>query len=211
MENKIEGCIITEKEILIKPKDSPIRVIIIFRNNSSNEYMINGYINLLDFTDIWTKIINDSFKNDDFNLSETYLDLIGFEVTLKEKGLIRREPFFDNKPRLSKLRKITSLQIKNKLMNILNNNSELFNKIRSVKPKKIDIELIENFVQTEIYDYSRNFLDNIKNISDIIWGINIIVNFDQSINAYKACNIIDIMNIIAKHIVEMTRYQIMKL
>jgi len=205
IEENIDGWIIYEDRILIKPKNSLINFINICSiDKMIGEFYLEGFINLLNYTDIWINLLKHSIKDNIFDLTEIFLDLIGYEVLLKWKGLIYKNPIFINNPKLYQFKKIN---IKNELMTILNNNINLLNKIKIIKPKYINIEIITNSYSKK-EDTFQNIFKTIENPSDIIWKINAHAYLTPNIKTSKIVDSIDIMNIIAKDIIKVTRFHI---
>ncbi|RLE72583.1 MAG: hypothetical protein DRJ45_01615 [Thermoprotei archaeon] len=89
-------------------------------------------------------IINRGDMNEKY--VKLYRILKGMEAQLEYKGIINRKPFFINLSKLNRLKNfLPDLKISNTLISILNNDKELLELIRKIKPGELTIGLKSMF------------------------------------------------------------------
>jgi len=180
---------------------------------------LRGYINLSDFTDIWTKVIIRSMWGTEFNLSEFFVTLMGFEASLQLRGFLHRTPTFVSCPRLYELSKhIPSLRVKNDLVIALNSNSNLLDLVKLVKPRKVDLKLTDGTSlirsrRREGIESFEIFLHYLRDPNEIVWEVEVSAKLldvaRNSIDEVRVERAIDLMNLISEEIVIIAREQTM--
>jgi len=216
IEERIETWFSLEQRIVIEPKDSSIKYIEVF-STPSREMVFSGCVDLSDFPEIWVKILSQSLRDNIFNISDTFVRLLGLGVTLKWKGLLSKRAAFVTNPALRELsRYVPSLKVKSRLADVLNHNSGLLDKIDLVKPEWVDVKLaFISPIQKSKMDLSRLRLEYFKDPNEIIWKINVGFSlnrtFSQWFNKPKALGLIDMMNLIASDVLDTSRQQVMDL
>jgi hypothetical protein len=211
---KIESYYSQGNRLVITLKDSPLRKIEIFSTNSG-DLQFSGLLDLSDLPELWTKILAQSLKNNAFNMSKIFIELLGLVSTLKWTGFISKKPIFISNPALHNMRKqFPSLKIKNDLAVALLHNSLLIEKLRSVKPDTIAVHLafIPRVLKSES-DLRHARFEYIKDPNEIIWKINIGFHlnepFKSRFNRSTASDLIDVMNLIAEDVLDISNRQVM--
>jgi len=214
IKEKIESYRFQENRLVITLKDSSLRNINIFSTNS-RELQFSGLIDLSDFPEIWTEVLLKSLKDKVFNMSEIFIEFLGLVSTLKWTGLLSKKPVFVPNPALNNLRKqFSSLKIKNDLANVLTNDLMLIEKISLVKPESTEIRLmfIPRIVRSEM-DLRHSRLEYMRDPNEIIWKINIGFHLNESFksrfNRSTASDLIDMMNLIAEDVLDISNRQVM--
>jgi len=202
--------------LVITLRDSHLRKIDIFFPNS-RELQFSGLLDLSDFPEIWTNILTQSLKDNVFNMSKMFLELLALVSTLKWIGFLSKKPVFISNPALDNIRKhFPSLKIKNDLAVALLHNSLLIEKLQSVKPETLDVRLafIPRVLKSET-DLRRARFEYMKDPHEILWKINVGFqlnehfkkDFDRSI----ASDLIDVMNLIAEDVITVSKQLVMTL
>jgi hypothetical protein len=180
-----------------------------------------GYLNLLDFTDIWVKAITYSLQNSVFDLSRVFKKLIELEASLRWEGLFRRKPVFVVNPRVPELMKqFPELRVNTGFTEAFNGDGGLMDEIHSTKPLRIEIKMMyflsyfsSNALRSKS-DEREALLQYVKNPDKIIWEISLLIPLlgkDQSVDPVKATSSLNIMDALADKIVQGTRSLIMSL
>jgi len=213
---KIDSSYSQGNRLVITLKESPLRKIDIFSPNSK-ELQFSGLLDLSDFPELWTQILMQSLTANVFNMSQTFLELLGLVSTLKWTGFFFKKPVFISNPALHNMRKqFPSLNIKNDLAVALLHNSVLLEKLRSVKPNTIDVRLafIPHVLKSE-QDLRHARFKYMKDPNEIIWKINVgfqsIEPFKRGFNRSTASDLIDVMNLIAEDVITVSTKRIMTL
>ncbi len=192
--------------VVITLKDSHLRKIDISYPNSK-ELLFSGLIDLSDFPEIWTNILTQSLNNNIFNMSETFIKLLALVSTLKWTGFLSKKPVFVSNPALPNISKrFPSLKINNALTIALLQNSLLLNKINSVKPETIDVRLafIPRVLKNEA-DLRKARFEYMKDPNEIIWKINVSFKFNKRFDRPIASDLIDIINLIAENVINVSK------
>jgi len=213
---KIEAYHSQGKRLVITLKESPLRKIDIFPPNSK-ELQFSGLLDLSDFPDLWTQILTHSLNDNVFNMSKTFLELLGLVSTLKWTGIFSKKPIFISNPALDNMRKqFPSLKIKNDLASALLRNSLLIEKLRSVKPESIDVRLayIPRVLKSDT-DLRHARFEYMKDPNELIWKINVGFQFNEyfkkGFDRYIALALIDLMNLIAEDVIAVSTQRVMAL
>jgi hypothetical protein len=174
-----------------------------------------GYLNLLDFTDLWVKAITYSLQDNVFDLSRVFLKLMELEATLRWEGLFRRKPIFVVHPRVPELMKqLPELRINTGLTKEFNDDRELMDKITSTKPLRIEIKLMyflsyfSNNARHRRTDEREALLQYATNPDKIIWEIHLLLPLlrkGESVDEGKAMCSLEVMDALADKIVEGSR------
>lgn len=196
---------------------SPMRSLTIHAIDAPNGRGIiefQGYLNLLDFTDIWVKAITFSLHDNVFDLSSVFLKLIELEAALRWEGLFRRKPIFAVHPRVPELmQQRPELQLNPELTEACNSDPELMAQINSTSPRRIEIKLMHLLTYGSHTRHSRAtdreaLLQYARNPDKIIWEISVLIPLlrtDQSVDQGKAMAVLDVMDALADKIVHSTR------
>ena len=203
----------TRERFVSLPKDSPVRSIELSFPHPK-ETAFSGDIDLADFPEIWSRILLKSLKKTDFNLSEMFIKLLGLVSTLKWRGVFRKKAVFVSNPALHALAKqFPSLEINNRLVHSLNDNSKLLAEIESVRPLNIDVKLA--FIP-RISGNERGLnlarLEYIKDPHEIIWKLKVNLPLKENsrilFKSPRALKVIELMNVIAEIIVNVSEEQV---
>lgn len=197
-------------------KDSHLQKIDIFSPNPIT-VQFSGWLDLSDLPTLWTKILKHALKDNVFNLSKIFVELLGLVSTLRWTGFFSKNPAFTSNPALNDLRKpFPALTIKPDLARTLCNNSVLLEKLRSVRPDTVDIRLafIPRVLQSE-RDLKHARVEYMKDPNEIIWKINVGFHGHKSLKKkftpVLTLELLDVMNLITEDVIDVSTQQIMLL
>ena len=211
IKEKIATWSITEKGISIIPENSLMHIIDIdYESYENTELMFRGYIKLTDFTDVWAKVLECSLGVKDFSLSVVFKELLGLEVSLKWKGLFRKQPFFTLNPRLQEIgEEMSNLKTNNKLAITLNNDRCLLKAITKIKLYILDVELTNNLITWKQRIKPKNHYKETFDPNDIIWRISAMIRYPRTIfpltNEKRITSLLDVMETVSGIIIEVSR------
>lgn len=222
--DRVDTYVALGRETVVTLHDSPMRSLNI-RLAGAPGFMgvieFQGYLNLLDFTDIWVKAVSAALTDNEFDFSRVFLRVMGLETTLQWRGLIRRTPTFITNPRIQELTKhLAALQINTQLTDELNRDTELMHRINTLKPRRIDAKLM-GFLSYVPHPTPRRQTDDLEalrryaqNPDKIIWEISLLIPLltkDGALDIAKTRSALDVMNSLADKLIHVTRHLILSL
>lgn len=220
--DRVDTYVSLGRETVVTLSDSQMRSLNV-RSAGAPGFMgvieLQGYINLLDFTDIWVKAISASLTETDFDFSRVFLKVMALEAALQWRGLFHRSPTFIVNPRLQELTKhLPALQVNNQLSEELNRDTELVRQISTIKPRRIDVKLM-GFLSYVPHPTARSRRDELEALlkysqspDKIIWEISLLIPLltkKGALDTAKTRSALEVMDALADKLVHVTRSLIM--
>ena len=222
--DRVDTYVALGRETVVTLHDSPMRSMNI-RLAGAPGFMgvieFQGYINLLDFTDIWVNAVSAALTDNEFDFSRIFLKVMALEAALQWRGLFHRTPTFVVNPRLSELTKhLPALQVNTQLTDELNRDTEFMRRISTLKPRRIDAKLM-GFLSYVPHPTAPRQTDDLEalgkyaqNPDKIIWEISLLIPLltkDGALDIAKTRSALDVMDALADKLVHVIRHLILSL
>jgi len=143
--------------------------------------------------------------------AELYRKLKPLECNIVRRGFIRKSWFFAPSPYLEKMRSlIPEFEVSNRLIDRLNNNTEIMSLIKSVKPDKFSISLLSLPIEYQPFARDENaavkgMVEFYKSPESITWVVTLEGMFNRWIGIEKkGREVMDLMRKVCKLVLDET-------
>jgi hypothetical protein len=207
IKDRIFSWSITEKGIRLIPRRSLMHVICLdLLPGDQAKLEFTGYLQLSDFTEIWSAILENAIRGAEFSLSQVFRDLMSCETSLRRKGFFQKTMVFVETPRLQQLGKETSsFTPQSKLRDLLNQDTILLTTIEGVQLRTLEVELTSELLPLGRQKNMMSLREEVRDPKDVIWRLRGMI---AQHNEEKIATLFEIMEKIAEKVVQVSRERV---
>jgi len=198
---------ITEKGIRLIPRRSLMHIICLdLLPGDQAKLEFTGYLQLSDFTEMWSAILENAIRGAEFSLSQVFCDLMSYETSLRRKGLFHKQMVFVETPRLQQLGKETaSFTPQSRLRDLLNQDTSLLTTIEGVQLRTLEVELTSKLLPLGLPKDEMSLREEARDPKDVIWRLRGMI---AQHNEEKIATLFEIMEKIAEKVVQVSRERV---
>ncbi len=201
---------ITEKGIRLIPRRSLMHIICLdLLPGDQVKLEFTGYLQLSDFTEMWSAILENAIHGAEFSLSQVFHGLVSCETSLRRKGFFQKQTVFVETPRLQQFAKKTaSFTPQSRLRDLLNQDTSLITTIESVQLRTLEVELTSELLPLGQQKYTMSLHEEARDPKDLIWRLRTTI---AQQNEAKIATLFEIMEKIAEKVVQVSRERVQSL